>query len=136
MSDLHQQIRARAPVDGSGPTDQVGTPAEEDEDVTVPIGSGLKAAVDTPSACRARFQGGGRRGDAVSMFAILPGGLPACRPSVGIAHQCFPGQVRPIRWDVADVDCPEGTAYRREILRVADFLVAKKLCPGAIWRVT
>ena len=40
-----------------------------------------------------------------------------------------------MRRDFADVDRPEGAADCGEFLRVADFLVSKKLRPGAVLRV-
>ena len=79
MSDPGEEIRARTAVDGRGPADDVRAAAEQREDLTVPVGTGLEAAVDAPSMGRARFQRGRGCGDAVGMFPMPPGGLLACR---------------------------------------------------------
>ena len=135
MSDPGEEVRARTAVDGRGPADDVRAPAEQREDLPVPVGAGLEAAVDAPSVGCAGLQCRRWRGDAVRVFAIPPGGLLACRPGVRSAGQCVARQVRSMRRDFADIDRPEGAADGREFLRVADFLVSKKLCPGAVRRV-
>ena len=71
----------------------------------------------------------------LGVFAIPLCNLLACRPGVWLSYQCFSREVRPMRREFADVDGPERTADGREILRVADFLVAKELSPGAVRRV-
>ena len=40
MPDPGWLVRARAAVEGRGPPDAVGAPAEEREDQTVPVGAG------------------------------------------------------------------------------------------------
>ena len=56
MLDLGEKIGARAAVDGRGPSDELGAPAEQCQDLPVPVGSRLETALDTPAACRARPQ--------------------------------------------------------------------------------
>ena len=56
VPDLREQVQAWATVDGRGPADEVGAPAEQQcEDLPVPVGAGFETAVDAPSACRPRF---------------------------------------------------------------------------------
>ena len=135
MPEPGQEVRARTAIDGRGPADEVRAPAEQREDLPVPVGAGLEAAVDSPSVGRAGLQCRRRRDDAVGMFPMPPGGLLACRPGVRPADQCFDRQVRSMRRGFADVDRPEGAADGGEILRVANFLVSKKLRPGTVGRV-
>jgi len=90
MSDLGEDVRARTAVYGRGPADQIRTPAEQREDLPVPVWARLKAAVNAPTPGRTGFQRRRRPGDAVGMFPMPSGGLLAFRPCVRSTGQCFP----------------------------------------------
>ena len=56
MLDFGEKIGTRAAVGVHGPSDDLGAAAEQRKDLPVPVGSGLRTALDTPAACRARPQ--------------------------------------------------------------------------------
>ncbi len=82
MSNPEEEIRARTAVDGRGPAYDVRAPAKQREDLPIPVGAGLEAAVDAPSLCRARFQRCRRHGDAVGMS------IDAAGRRVGMLARC------------------------------------------------
>ena len=135
MSNSREEVRAGTAVGRRGPADDIRATTEQREDLPVAVRAGLEAAVDAPSVGRTGFQRRRRHGDAVGMFPMPPGGLLACGPGVRSADQCFVWKVRSMRRGFADVDRPEGAADGGEVLRIADFLVANKLRPGAVRRV-
>jgi hypothetical protein len=133
MTHARQDILAWSTLGGRWPSHEIGARSEQHDDAAVAWGPLLKAAVHPEAMCAAIPERSGRRNEAhgasgaqtTRLFTTRGVRLHTAREDLDGQLGCLPGLF-------GQVDSPQRSTDRGDVLRSPDLLVAEKLGPGAV----
>ena len=137
MPHAGEKLPPGAAGNGCDPADQIRPRTKEHEHLAVPLGTRSQAAVHSPAASRTRPQSRGRCGDRSNpLRPQTPCQRLACRIRVRRTGHDFKRKGWPCRRLLSQFHCPQRPADTGQVLALGYLLMAQKLRPRAVGRVT